>query len=103
MSQLLTDLLESIRSEYVQLMRDNDTVEPFLTAERLCQQKLYIETDFLASIIEQDPTLLAARAGNLVLDRHERENPCVGVIVSANIQSAALEALLETAVHFGWL
>ena len=103
MSGLLTTLLEDIRIEYVSRMQSNGTTEPYLTAERLCHEKLIIETDLLAEIIEQDPTLLAARAGDLIMNRQETENPSVGVIVCSNILAAALEGLLAVAVEREWL
>ncbi|MAY42123.1 hypothetical protein [Neptuniibacter sp. UBA847] len=103
MSGLLTTLLEDIRVEYVARMQSNGCIEPYLTAERLCHEKLFLETDLLAEVIEQDPTLLAARAGDLILNRQESENPSVAVIVCSNIVAAALEGLLSVAVEREWL
>ncbi|EAR62235.1 hypothetical protein [Neptuniibacter caesariensis] len=103
MSGLLTALLEDIRVEYVARMQANGCTEPYVTAERLCHEKLFLETDKLAEIIEQDPTLLAARAGDLIMNRQESENPSVGVIICSNILAAALEGLLAVAVEREWL
>lgn len=103
MSGLLTALLEDVRVEYVARMQATDFSEPYLTAERLCHEKLFLETDQLAEIIAQDPTLLAARAGDLIMNKQESENPSVGVIVCSNILAAALEGLLAVAVEREWL
>lgn len=103
MSGLLTGLLEEIRQEYIKRMHENGGREPYLTAERLCHERLFLETDLLARIVEQDPTLLAARAGELILNLQERENPAVGVIICSNILAAALEGLLAVAVERDWL
>lgn len=103
MSGLLTALLEDVRAEYVSRMQANGCSEPYLTAERLCHEFLFIEADQLAEIIEQDPTLLAARAGDLIMNRQESENPAVGVIICSNILAAALEGLLAVAVEREWL
>ncbi len=103
MSGLLTALLEDVRVEYVVRMESNDCAEPYLTAERLCHEMLFIEADLLAEIVEQDPTLLAARAGDLIMNRQESENPSVGVIICSNILAAALEGLLAVAVEREWL
>ncbi|WP_415892155.1 hypothetical protein ACMXYN_12815 [Neptuniibacter sp. PT8_73] len=103
MSGLLTALLEDVRAEYVARMQATGCSEPYLTAERLCHEVLFIEADRLAEIIEQDPTLLAARAGDLIMNRQESENPSVGVIICCNILAAALEGLLAVAVEREWL
>ncbi|WP_286237396.1 hypothetical protein [Neptuniibacter halophilus] len=103
MSGLLTALLEDIRIEYIARMQANGCTEPYLTAERLCHEKLFLETDRLAEIIQQDPTLLAARAGELIMNRQESENPSVGVIICSNILAAALEGLMAVAVEQDWL
>lgn len=103
MSGLLTALLEEIRIEYVSRMQASGCNEPYLTAERLCHERLFLEADLLAEIIEQDPTLLAARAGDLIMNRQESENPSVGIIVCSNILAAALEGLLAVAVDRAWL
>jgi len=103
MSGVLTQILEDIRVEYLQRMRENGFENPYLTAEQLCHEKLFLDTDTLAGIIEQDPTLLAARAGNLILNKQERENPAVGVIICSNILAAALEGLLSVAVENEWV
>ncbi len=94
MSGLLTTLLEDVRVEYIARMQSNGCSEPYLTAERLVHEKLFLETDQLAEIIQQDPSLLAARAGELIMNRQESENPSVGVIICSNILAAALEGLL---------
>ena len=103
MSGLLTALLESTRIEYVERMQVSDFSEPYLTAERLVHEKLYLDTDQLSEIIDQDPSLLAARAGDLIMNRNESENPAVGVIICSNIIAAALEGLLAVAVEREWL
>ncbi|MCP4596398.1 hypothetical protein [Neptuniibacter sp.] len=103
MSGLLTTLLEDVRVEYIARMQSNGCSEPYLTAERLVHEKLFLETDQLAEIIQQDPSLLAARAGELIMNRQESENPSVGVIICSNILAAALEGLLAVAVEREWL
>ncbi|OUS35938.1 hypothetical protein A9R01_06300 ['Osedax' symbiont bacterium Rs2_46_30_T18] len=103
MSQILTEILDNIRTEYVQILEHSSGFEPFLNAEKLCQKQLSISTDQLAKIISEDPNLLAARAGALIRGLQQAENPSAGNIISANIRSAALEALLDAAVHYGWL
>ncbi len=103
MSGLLTKILDDVRIEYLQRMQERDFAEPYLTAEQLCHEKLFIDTDTLAKIIGQDPTLLAARAGDLILNRQESENPSVGVIICSNILAAALEGLLSVAVEHEWI
>lgn len=103
MSQILSDILENIRTEYLQLMDANHRAQPFLTAEKLCHERLYLETDLLARIVEEDPTLLATRASDLIADSKERDNPAVGAIISSNIVMAALESLLALAVNNKWL
>ncbi|MGB0468895.1 MAG: hypothetical protein ACPGF7_15400, partial [Pontibacterium sp.] len=103
MSALLTQVLDEVRLEYLRRMQENGFSEPYLTAERLCHEKLFLETDTLAAVIDQDPTLLAARAGDLILNKQQQNNPSVGVIICSNILAAALEGLLDVAVDHGWL
>ncbi len=103
MSGLLTQILDDVRLEYLKLMQETDFMHPYTTAERLCHEKLFLEIDLLAKIIEEDPTLLAARAGNLIMNRQEEENPAVGVIICSNILAASLEGLLSIAVENDWL
>jgi len=103
MSGLLTQILDDVRVEYLERMRENGFTQPYLTAEQLCHEKLFLDTDLLARIIDQDSTLLAARAGNLILNKQERENPSVGVIICGNILAAALEGLLSVAVDHDWI
>ncbi|MCJ8340890.1 MAG: hypothetical protein MJK10_20700 [Pseudomonadales bacterium] len=103
MSQILTGILDDIRTEYVQILQHSSGLDPFLNAQKLCQNQLSISTDQLAKIINEDPNLLAARAGELIRDLQQAENPSAGHIISANIRSAALESLLDAAVHYGWL
>lgn len=103
MSGLLTALLENTRLEYIERMQVSDFSEPYLTAERLVHEKLYLDTDQLSEIIAEDPSLLAARAGDLIMNRNESENPAVGVIICCNIIAAALEGLLSVAVEREWL
>lgn len=103
MSQILTDMLESLQQHYVDLQRESAEFQPFLEAKKLSAESLQIETDQLAEIIFQDPTLLAARAGNLIKIKQEADNPCAAMIVTANIQSAALELLLDCALSNGWM
>ncbi len=103
MSGLLTALLENTRIEYIERMQVSDFSEPYLTAERLVHEKLYLDTDQLSEIVAEDPSLLAARAGDLIMNRNESENPAVGVIICCNIIAAALEGLLSVAVEREWL
>lgn len=103
MSGILTTILEELRTEYIARMESNSLSEPYLTAERLCHEQLFIEGDQLAEIVAQDPTLLAARAGDLIFNSQERENPSVGVIICSNILAAAMEGLLSVAVEHQWL
>lgn len=103
MSGLLTALLEEVRVEYISRMQAKACNEPYLTAERLCHERLFLEADLLAEIIEQDPTLLAARAGDFIMNKQASENPSVGIIVCSNILAAALEGLLAVAVDREWL
>lgn len=103
MSGLLTALLEKTRIEYIERMQASDFSEPYLTAERLVHEKLYLDTDQLSEIVAEDPSLLAARAGDLIMNRNENENPAVGVIICCNIIAAALEGLLSVAVEREWL
>lgn len=103
MSNILADILEHVRHEYIELMAETEAQKPFLSAEQLCHQKLYLNADLLSRVLLEDPTLLAARASDLVSDREEQDNPSVGVIISCNIVMAALESLLATAVENEWL
>lgn len=103
MSGLLTVLLDDIRNEYVAQMQAGECAEPYLTAERLVHDKLFLDGDLLARIIAQDPSLLAARAGELIMNQEEHINPAVGVIICSNIIAAALEGLLAIAVENQWL
>ena len=103
MSKALTQVLDDLRLEYLRRMQENDGLTPYLTAEQICHERLFIGTDELAAIIEQDPTLLAARAGDLILNNEEAINPSVGVIICYNVIAAAMEGLLTLAVENGWL
>lgn len=103
MSQILTDILEDLQKQYLQLQQQSESFQPYLQANQLCFKNLQIETDALAKIVSQDPTLLAARAGNLINADNEAQSPCAGAIVVANIHSAALELLLDCAVLNGWI
>jgi hypothetical protein len=103
MSGRLADLLDRVRKEYVQVMVDNGISEPYRTAHRVCNTRLWLSGPDLASLIEEDPKLLSARAGELIDDDRERSNPCVGAIVTSNIVAAALEGLLAVAVNRSWL
>lgn len=103
MSEALTRILDDVRQEYLQLMQDSGGLKPYATAEKLCHERLFIDVDQLAVIIEEDPALLAARAGELILNPKEAENPAVGVVISANIIAAAMEGLLSLAVEQSWL
>jgi hypothetical protein len=103
MSQTLADMLDRVRREYVQAMVDNGEVEPYLTAHRICNTRLWLPGPELAALIQEDPKLLSARAGDLIDDDRERPNPCVGAIVTSNIVAAALEGLLALAVSRNWL
>jgi hypothetical protein len=103
MSEILTDILEELRIEYIALLTASKGKEPLLSAERLCAQSLKISSDQLARIIKQDSTLLAARANDLIKDEQEAQNPSAGLIITMNIYNAALELLLEEAVSQHWL
>jgi len=103
MSEALTQVLDAVRQEYLQTMQETGGLRPYATAESLCHQRLYIETDQLAIMVEQDPTLLAARAGELIMNREEAANPAVGAIISSNVIAAAMEGLLSLAVEHNWL
>lgn len=103
MSELLTQILEKVRVAYVEAMQESDYQQPYLTAERLCHEQLHIDADALARIVDEDPTLLAARAGDLVQDPDELDNPSVGVIICCNIMAAAMDGLLTVAVEHDWL
>ncbi|MDY6891087.1 MAG: hypothetical protein SVU24_05710 [Pseudomonadota bacterium] len=103
MSRRLADLMDRVRQRYVRTMQQNGQHEPYITAHRVCQQMLNLSPQALAELIAEDPKLLAARAGELVEDPAEVENPCVGVIVTSNICAAALEGLLAVAVNREWL
>ncbi len=103
MSEALTRVLDAVRESYMHLMQDSGGLKPYATAEQLCHEQLFIDVDLLAAIIEEDPTLLAARAGELILNAEEADNPAVGVIVSANVIAAAMEGLLSLAVEHNWL
>jgi len=103
MSQLLSEVIEQVRADYLLLMAQKGGQFPYTSAEKLCNERLYLKSDQLARIVEQDPTLLAARGGNLIAHEKERENPSVGMIISANIAAAMMEGLIETALEQGWL
>lgn len=103
MSQLLSEIIEQVRADYLVLMEKCDGRFPYNSAEKLCNERLYLEADQLALIVQQDPTLLAARSGNLIAHKDERENPSVGMIISANIAAAMMEGLVEAALEKGWL
>ncbi|MCV6589846.1 MAG: hypothetical protein OIF57_12575 [Marinobacterium sp.] len=103
MSEMLTQILDRVREEYLQVMEETSGHKPYAMAEKLCHERLFIETDTLAKIIEQDPSLLAARAGSLIMNAEEAANPAVGVIVSSNVIAAAMEGLLSLAVEHNWL
>lgn len=103
MSRKLADLLDQVRREYVQALVDNGGAEPYLIAHRICNSRLWLPALELAALIEEDPKLLSARAGELIDDDRERPNPCVGAIVTSNIVAAALEGLLAVAVSRDWL
>jgi len=103
MSQILTDILDELREAYVKKLAAESVVQPLLCAKQLCATQLKIDTDLLANIIHQDPTLLAARAGGLIKGRIDDSNPSAAAVIVMNIHSAALEVLLDAAVHHGWL
>ncbi len=102
LSQILTDILTNIRTQYLALLSETDGAKPLFTAEQLCASNLIINSDELAEIVFQDPTLLAARAGKLIRNVEE-SNPCAGLIIAANIHNAALEMLLDEAIENKWL
>ncbi|RTE66292.1 hypothetical protein EH243_06760 [Amphritea opalescens] len=103
MSQLLTTLIAQVRADYLDLMETGGGRYPYTTAEKLCNDQLYLEADALAQFVAEDPTLLAARRGVLVVSESEQENPSVGMIISANIAAAMMEGLIDIALESGWL
>jgi len=103
MSRRLADLMDRVRQRYVRTMQENGQHEPYVTAHRVCQQMLNLSPLALAELVAEDPKLLSARAGELVEDPAEMENPSVGVIITSNICAAALEGLLAVAVNREWL
>ncbi|MCV6609574.1 MAG: hypothetical protein OIF55_02265 [Amphritea sp.] len=103
MSQLLASLIEQVRTDYLAMMEQADGQHPYTVAEKLCNERLYLDADALAPIVAEDPTLLAARGGNLIANEQEADNPCVGMIISANIAAAMMEGLVDTALENGWL
>ncbi|WP_299199607.1 hypothetical protein [uncultured Amphritea sp.] len=103
MSQILTTLIEQVRADYLLLMEQDAGRYPYTTAEKICNERLYLNADELARIVAEDPTLLAARRGNLIASEKERDNPSVGMIISANIAAAMMEGLMDVALERGWL
>lgn len=103
MSQLLTTLISQVRADYLDLMETGGGRYPYTTAEKICNERLYLGADELACMVAEDPTLLAARRGALVVSESERENPCVGMIISANIAAAMMEGLIDIALDNNWL
>jgi hypothetical protein len=107
MSQVLSNILNDLEDEYLQHLNASEKVgtpgDAYRLAARLCYQQLFLTPDVLASVIQEDPTILAARAGDLVKDPEEQSNPSVGVIICSNIIEAALENLLSVAYEQGWL
>ncbi|MBN0988507.1 hypothetical protein [Amphritea pacifica] len=103
MSHLLTRLIEQVRADYLQLMEQDDGRYPYTSAEKICNERLYLSADELAPIVAEDPTLLAARRGNLIASESERDNPSVGMIICANIVAAMMEGLVDVALEHGWL
>lgn len=103
MSQILTTLIEQVRADYLALMEQDEGRFPYTVAEKLCNERLYLNADDLAPVVAEDPTLLAARSGNLIASAKERENPSVGMIISANIAAAMMEGLIDVALEQDWL
>lgn len=103
MSQRLASLIEQVRADYLSLMEQAEGKHPYTVAETLCNERLYLDADHLAPIVAEDPTLLAARGGNLIANQQEAENPSVGMIISANIAAAMMEGLVDAALEQGWL
>lgn len=103
MSQILTTLIEQVRTDYLTKMEQDGGQFPYTLAEKLCNERLYLSADKLAPIVAEDPTLLAARSGNLIASEKERENPSVGMIISANIAAAMMEGLIDVALEHRWL
>lgn len=103
MSQILTTLIEQVRADYLALMERDDGRFPYTTAEKICNERLYLNADKLAPVVAEDPTLLAARSGHLIASEQERDNPSVGIIISANIAAAMMEGLIDVALEHNWL
>lgn len=103
MSQILTALIEQVRADYLALVEQGSGRFPYTAAEKICNERLYLSADKLAPVVAEDPTLLAARGGNLIASDKERENPSVGMIISANIAAAMMEGLIDVALERNWL
>lgn len=103
MGTALAQILENMRLAYLSEMQSSDGGQPYLTADRLCHKFLSVDVDRLAEIVVQDPTLLAARAGGLIVAEGEVDNPSAAAIISSNLFAAAMEGLLSTAVENAWL
>lgn len=103
MSQILTTLIEQVRADYMVLMEQGGGQFPYTVAEKICNERLYLNADNLAPVVAEDPTLLAARSGNLIASEKERDNPSVGMIISANIVAAMMEGLIDVALEHNWL
>lgn len=102
-SPALSSLLESMRSAYLEEMESAEHRTPYLTADKLCHKYLSVNVDMLAEIVVEDPTLLAARSGGMIVDQSDQDNPSVAAIISSNLFAAAMEGLLSISVDRGWL
>lgn len=101
MQQTLAELLDQLVQEYrARLLRDGST--PFLTAQQLCWDTLFVTPDELAVFLTEEPSLLACR-GEHIPDPLERENPSVGVIICSSLVLMMTERLLGEAVDLGLL
>ena len=103
MSQILSELLERMRNEYIKEMESTSPAYPYLTAHRVAHRVLSLPAEDLAKLIANDSKLLAARAGKLIDDPVEISNPSVGAIITANLVSAGLEGLLHIATSRAWM
>lgn len=103
MSQLLASIVEQVQQDYHQAMVGSGGENALRIAMELCNQHLYLDGDKLAMLVQEDPTLLAARSSGMIADADEAANPSVGMIISVNLAAGMLEALVTIAAENGWL
>ncbi|MGB0733855.1 MAG: hypothetical protein ACPGPF_08810 [Pontibacterium sp.] len=103
MSNKLSLILDQLYAEYGDHIVQASSPTPYLTAEKLCRERFAFNADNLADILADDPSLLAARASDLLEGTDEASNPAAGAIISLNISVLAMEGLLGIAVEKGLL